>query len=89
MVLHDHGHAQVLLAVRGDLPGDDVGTAAQAPGLDDGDLLFRPGGVGGLLGVRRAAAGGGVLAAAGRKTQDHEKGESQRHQFLHRVFSFF
>ena len=98
VVFHDHGHAQELVAVRGDLPGDNVRAAAQAPGLDDLDLLLGPLGVAGGGAAAGLAALGGLAAAvgvfspagtsAGRKAQDHQKSQGERHQFLHRSFSF-
>ena len=98
MVFHDHGHAQELVAVGGNLPGNYVGAAAQAPGLDDLDFLLGPfgirggaaAGLGALGGLAAAgAAGTAGVAAAGRQAQDHEEGEGERHQFFHRFFLLF
>ena len=96
VVLNDHGNTQDLVAVGSDLTSDDVRAAAQAPGLNNGDFLFRPIGGGffllgsGGLGLRLFLLGcrGFFLRTTSSQTHDHDQCQEQRHKLLHCVFSF-
>ena len=97
MVFNDHRDAQILFTVGSNLTGNGVGTAAQAPGHDDGHLLLGEG----IRGLLRGLVGGFLLglavglgrisglAAAGCQAQDHDEREGQRHELFHRFFSSF
>ena len=97
MILNDHGHAQYLVAVRGDLPGDNIGTAAQAPGLHDLDFLLGPFKGGGFL-YDGFLSGGRFLCGScflcgrlrtGCQTHSHDKHEDQSHELFHFFLSFY
>ena len=81
MVFNDHGDTQDLVAVRGDLTGDHVRTAAQAPRLDQGDLLggpiqfFRSRGTR----LRRSTGGrGGLVGLCAASSHAHDHGQSEK-----------